>query len=63
MAIHRRIRKAARNLLAHDRNTAREFAHVYKDAEKVEGSLEIRKLIGRTTDWLRSLPPSESTAA
>jgi hypothetical protein len=44
-------------------NTAREFAHVYKDAEKVEGSLEIRKLIGRTTDWLRSLPPSESTAA
>jgi hypothetical protein len=44
-------------------NTVREFAHVYKDAEKVEGSLEIRKLIGRTSDWLHSLPPSESTAA
>ena len=36
--------------------TVREYAHVYKDAEKVEGSLEIRKLVGRTSDWLR-LPP------
>jgi hypothetical protein len=38
MAVHRRIRKAARNDLAHDRGHVREFAHVYKDAVKVEGS-------------------------
>ena len=37
-------------------DTVREYAHVYKDAEKVESSLEIRKLTGRTSDWQRSLP-------
>ena len=37
-------------------DTARQFAHVYKDAEKVEGSLEIRKVQGSTSDWQR-LPP------
>ena len=44
-------------------DTVREFAHVYKDAVKVAGSLEVRKVMGRTSDWLHSLPPSESTAA
>ena len=39
--------------------TIREFAHVYRDAVKVEGSLEIRKLIGRTRYWQRSLPPRD----
>jgi hypothetical protein len=42
-------------------DTVREYAHVYKDAVKVEGSLEIRKLMGRTSDWQRSLQPSDGT--
>ena len=36
--------------------TVREYAHVYKDAVKIEGTLEIRKTGGSTSDWLRSLP-------
>jgi hypothetical protein len=32
---------------------------VKKDAERVEGSLEVRCRIGSTSDWLRSQPPSE----
>jgi hypothetical protein len=36
--------------------TVREFAHVYKDAVKVEGSLVVRKTGGSTSDWQR-LPP------
>jgi hypothetical protein len=36
--------------------TVREFAHVYKDAEKVEGSLEIRKPTDSTSGW-QHLPP------
>ena len=35
-------------------DTVREFAHVYKDAVKVEGSLEVRKLQASTSDWQRS---------
>jgi hypothetical protein len=42
--------------------TIREYAHVYRDAVKVEESRESRKLIGRTSDWLHSLPQSEPTA-
>ena len=34
----------------------RQFAHVYKDGQKVKGSLEIRKIQGSTSDWQR-LPP------
>jgi hypothetical protein len=41
-----------------EKNTVRGFAHVYKNAVKVEGSLEIRKLTGRTSDWQRSQPKS-----
>jgi hypothetical protein len=36
----------------------REYAHVYKDAEKVEGSLEIRKIQGSTSAWQHSPPTS-----
>jgi hypothetical protein len=36
--------------------TVREYAHVYKDAEKLEGSLEVRKTVGSTSDW-QQLPP------
>ena len=36
--------------------TVREFAHVYKDAVKVEGSLEVRKTGGSTSNWQQSLP-------
>jgi hypothetical protein len=36
--------------------TVREYAHVYKDAEKLEGSLEVRKTVGSTSDW-QHLPP------
>ena len=35
-------------------NTVREFAHVYKDAVKIERSLEIRKPLGSTSDFARS---------
>jgi len=38
--------------------TVREFAHVYRDAVKVEGSLEVRKTGGSTSDWQRSPPKS-----
>jgi len=31
--------------------TVREYAHVYKDAEKLEGSLEVRKKVGSTSDF------------
>jgi hypothetical protein len=58
MAIHRRKRKAARNDLAQTEDTVREFAHVYRDAVKVEGSLEIRKTGSSTSDWQRSPPKS-----
>jgi hypothetical protein len=34
----------------------REYAHIYKDAEKIEHSAEIRKPLGSTSDWQR-LPP------
>jgi hypothetical protein len=34
-------------------DTVREFAHVYKDAVKVEGSLEIRTPLGSTSDFRR----------
>jgi hypothetical protein len=37
-------------------NEVREYAHIYKDAEKIEHSLEIRKPLGSTSDWQR-LPP------
>jgi hypothetical protein len=33
--------------------TVREFAHVYKNAEKIEGSLEIRRPLGSTSDFRR----------
>jgi hypothetical protein len=33
--------------------TVREFAHVYRDAVKVEGSLEVRKTGGSTSDFRR----------
>jgi hypothetical protein len=36
--------------------TVREYAHVYKDAEKLEGSLEVRKTLGSTSDF-QQLPP------
>jgi hypothetical protein len=36
--------------------TVREYAHVYKDAERIEGSLEVRKKVGSTSDW-QQLPP------
>ena len=39
--------------------TVRESAHVYKDAMKVEGSLEMRRDAGSTSDFLRSLPTSD----
>jgi hypothetical protein len=42
--------------------TAEQAKH-YQDAERIEGSLEIRRSIEQTSDWLHSLPPSESTAA
>jgi hypothetical protein len=35
-------------------DTVREYAHVYKDAEKIEGSLEIRKPLGTASDFTRS---------
>ena len=35
-------------------DTVRGFAHVYRDAVKVEGSLEIRKTGRSTSDVLRS---------
>lgn len=38
--------------------TVKEFTHVHKDAEKVEGSLEITKPVGSTGDWQRSPPKS-----
>jgi hypothetical protein len=38
--------------------TIREYAHVYKDAAKVEGSLEVRKLMGSTSAWQQSQPKS-----
>ena len=38
-------------------DTVKEYAHVYKDAVKVEGSLEIRKIQGSTSAWQR-LPPT-----
>ena len=34
----------------------REYAHVDKDAEKLEGSLEVRKKVGSTSDF-QQLPP------
>jgi hypothetical protein len=37
-------------------DTVREYAHVYKDAVKVEGSLEVRKTVGSTSDF-QHLPP------
>jgi hypothetical protein len=33
--------------------TVREFAHVYRDAIKVEGTLEIRKPLGSMSAWRR----------
>ena len=39
-------------------DTVRQFAHVYKDAQKVEGSLEIRKIQGSTSAWQHSPPTS-----
>ncbi|HSA68379.1 MAG TPA: hypothetical protein VLF65_02130 [Burkholderiales bacterium] len=36
--------------------TVREYAHVYKDAKKLEGSLEVRKKVGSTSDS-QQLPP------
>jgi hypothetical protein len=38
--------------------TVREYAHVYRNAEKIEGSLEIRKLQSSTSDFSRSPPTS-----
>jgi hypothetical protein len=38
-----------------DEATVKQFAHVYKDAAKVEGSLEIRGKLGSTSDFLRSM--------
>jgi hypothetical protein len=35
-------------------DTVREFAHVYRDAMKVEGSLEIRTPLGSTSDFRQS---------
>jgi hypothetical protein len=41
-------------------NTVKEFVQVYKDAEKVEGSLEIREVTDQSTsDFLRSRRTSE----
>lgn len=34
-------------------DTVREYGHVYKDAEKIEGTLEIRKPSCSTSDWQR----------
>jgi hypothetical protein len=34
----------------------RELRTVYKDAEKIEGSLEVRKTLGSTSD-VQQLPP------
>ena len=34
-------------------DTVREYPHVYKDAERIEGSLEIRKPLGFTSDFQR----------
>jgi hypothetical protein len=39
-------------------DTVKRYGHVYRDAEKVGGSLEIRKVTGSTTDWHRSPPKS-----
>ena len=38
--------------------TVREYAHVYKDAEKLEGSLEVRKTLGSTSAFQHSPPKS-----
>jgi hypothetical protein len=40
-----------------------EDAKRWPDAERVDGSLDIRTRIRQTSNWLRSLPLSESTAA
>jgi hypothetical protein len=37
-------------------DTVREYAHVHKDAEKIDGSLEVRKTLGSTSDF-QQLPP------
>src|SRR5262245_50706199 len=34
----------------------KQYAHVYKDAEKIEGTLEIRKPLAHTSDFLHSKP-------
>jgi DNA-binding response OmpR family regulator len=47
---------AARNVWHMTEATVRDYAHVYKDAEKLEGSLEVRKTVGSTSDW-QQLPP------
>jgi hypothetical protein len=40
-----------------------EDAKHLRDAERVAGSLEVRRSIGQTSDWQRSLQPSEWTDA
>ena len=40
-------------------NTVKQFAHAYKNAVKVEGTLEVRRVMGSTSDWQRSPPRME----
>jgi hypothetical protein len=58
MAIHERIRKAGTNTWRMTEDTVRQFVHIYKNAVKVEGSLEVRELVGSTSDWQHSPPKS-----
>ena len=34
------------------------FAHIYRDAVKVEWTREVRRSLGLTSDFMRSKPPS-----
>jgi hypothetical protein len=39
-------------------DTVKEFAHVHRDAVRVDGSMEIRTPAGSTSDFSRSPPTS-----
>ena len=39
-------------------DTVRQFAHVYRDAEKIPNTLEIRPSLGSTSSFQRSLRKS-----